>query len=174
MKIHEFQAKDLLAAAGAPIPRGIVAATPDEAAAAFDKLGGRPVVLKAQVHAGGGPDEFPPVSPGERLVEFAYRAALMGILACPPLLHVYSLVLLLWVGAVHDDLPPAANRRWWAALVIDLIVIGTAALLVRAAVRSTVVEVLVRPGSKARPPTPPGSGVWPPRWNGGAPARRPR
>jgi succinyl-CoA synthetase beta subunit len=53
MKIHEYQAKDLLAAAGAPIPRGIVAATPDEAAAAFDQLGGKPVVLKAQVHAGG-------------------------------------------------------------------------------------------------------------------------
>ncbi len=53
MKIHEYQAKELLAAAGAPIPRGIVAATPDEAVAAFDKLGGKPIVLKAQVHAGG-------------------------------------------------------------------------------------------------------------------------
>src|SRR5207237_7611260 len=53
MKIHEFQAKDLLAAAGAPIPCGIVASSPDEAAAAFDTLGGKPVVLKAQVHAGG-------------------------------------------------------------------------------------------------------------------------
>ncbi len=53
MKIHEYQAKDLLAAAGAPIPRGIVAATADEAAAAFDRFGGKPVVLKAQVHAGG-------------------------------------------------------------------------------------------------------------------------
>jgi succinyl-CoA synthetase beta subunit len=53
MKIHEYQAKELLAAAGAPIPRGIVAATPAEAVAAFDKLGGKPVVLKAQVHAGG-------------------------------------------------------------------------------------------------------------------------
>jgi succinyl-CoA synthetase beta subunit len=53
MKIHEYQAKDLLAAAGAPIPRGIVAATPAEAQAAFDTLGGGPVVLKAQVHAGG-------------------------------------------------------------------------------------------------------------------------
>src|SRR5947209_1859382 len=53
MKIHEFQAKDLLAAAGAPIPRGIVASSPPEAVAAFDKLGGKPVVLKAQVHAGG-------------------------------------------------------------------------------------------------------------------------
>ena len=53
MKIHEYQAKELLAAAGAPIPRGIVAATPVEADAAFDSLGGKPVVLKAQVHAGG-------------------------------------------------------------------------------------------------------------------------
>jgi succinyl-CoA synthetase beta subunit len=53
MKIHEYQAKDLLAAAGAPIPRGIIASSPAEAVAAFDKLGGKPVVLKAQVHAGG-------------------------------------------------------------------------------------------------------------------------
>src|SRR5437868_2924606 len=53
MKIHEFQAKDLLAAAGAPIPCGIVASSPDDAVAAFDALGGKPIVLKAQVHAGG-------------------------------------------------------------------------------------------------------------------------
>jgi succinyl-CoA synthetase beta subunit len=52
MKIHEYQAKELLAAAGAAVPRGIVATSPAEAVAAFDKLGG-PVVLKAQVHAGG-------------------------------------------------------------------------------------------------------------------------
>ncbi len=53
MKIHEYQAKELLAAAGAPVPRGIVAASPAEAGQAFDKLGGVPVVLKAQIHAGG-------------------------------------------------------------------------------------------------------------------------
>jgi succinyl-CoA synthetase beta subunit len=53
MKIHEYQAKVLLAAAGAAIPRGIVASTPAEAQRAFDQLGGGPVVLKAQVHAGG-------------------------------------------------------------------------------------------------------------------------
>ncbi len=52
MKIHEYQAKELLAAAGAAIPRGIVASSPAEAQAAFDKIGG-PVVLKAQIHAGG-------------------------------------------------------------------------------------------------------------------------
>ncbi len=53
MKIHEYQAKELLAAAGAAVPRGIVVSSPAEAAAAFDRLGGKPVVLKAQVHAGG-------------------------------------------------------------------------------------------------------------------------
>jgi len=52
MKIHEYQAKDLLAAAGATIPRGIVVTSPAEAVKAFDQLGG-PVVLKAQIHAGG-------------------------------------------------------------------------------------------------------------------------
>jgi len=52
MKIHEYQAKALLAAAGAVIPREIVATTPQEALQAFDELGA-PVVLKAQIHAGG-------------------------------------------------------------------------------------------------------------------------
>jgi succinyl-CoA synthetase beta subunit len=52
MKIHEYQAKELLAAAGAAVPRGIVASSSAEAQKAFDQIGG-PVVLKAQVHAGG-------------------------------------------------------------------------------------------------------------------------
>jgi succinyl-CoA synthetase beta subunit len=52
MKIHEYQAKELLAAAGAAVPRGIVAASVTEVLAAFDQIGG-PVVLKAQIHAGG-------------------------------------------------------------------------------------------------------------------------
>ena len=38
MKVHEYQAKELLAAAGANVPRHIVCRTPDEAAAAFDQL----------------------------------------------------------------------------------------------------------------------------------------
>src|SRR4029079_6912366 len=52
MKIHEYQAKELLAAAGATVPHGIVASSPAEAERAFDEVGG-PVVLKAQIHAGG-------------------------------------------------------------------------------------------------------------------------
>ena len=54
MKIHEYQAKELLAAAGAAIPKHIIVSSPEEAERAFDQLaGGGGVMLKAQVHAGG-------------------------------------------------------------------------------------------------------------------------
>src|SRR5947209_15002142 len=52
MKIHEYQAKEQLSAAGAVVPRGVVASSPAEAQQAFDRHAG-PVVLKAQIHAGG-------------------------------------------------------------------------------------------------------------------------
>jgi len=52
MKLHEFQAKDLFARYGVPVPRGKVVTTPTEARQATEELGGR-AVLKAQVHAGG-------------------------------------------------------------------------------------------------------------------------
>jgi succinyl-CoA synthetase beta subunit len=50
--LYEYQGKDLFRAAGIPTPRGIVAASPDEASAATDQLGGSAVV-KVQVQAGG-------------------------------------------------------------------------------------------------------------------------
>src|SRR5262245_8837238 len=52
MKIHEYQAKQLFAKAGVPIPRGVVAKTPEEAAAAYGTLGTAVSVVKAQIHAG--------------------------------------------------------------------------------------------------------------------------
>ncbi len=52
MKIHEYQAKDLLAEFGVPIPRHKVVTTAKDAGVAASELGGH-VVLKAQVHAGG-------------------------------------------------------------------------------------------------------------------------
>ncbi|MFA5027139.1 MAG: ADP-forming succinate--CoA ligase subunit beta [Candidatus Methylomirabilota bacterium] len=52
MKIHEFQAKKILAEFGVPVPRGRVAATAGDVRAAAAELGG-PVVVKAQIHAGG-------------------------------------------------------------------------------------------------------------------------
>jgi succinyl-CoA synthetase beta subunit len=53
MKIHEFQAKDLLRAAGVPVLAGTVARSADEAAAAFTALGTPVCAVKAQIHAGG-------------------------------------------------------------------------------------------------------------------------
>ncbi len=53
MKIHEYQAKQILREAGVAVPRGIVVDAPRAAAAAFHELGGLSAVVKAQVHAGG-------------------------------------------------------------------------------------------------------------------------
>ncbi|MBM80125.1 MAG: ADP-forming succinate--CoA ligase subunit beta [Planctomycetaceae bacterium] len=53
MKIHEYQAKQLFAAAGVAVPEGVVAKTADEAADAFNQLGGEIAVVKSQIHAGG-------------------------------------------------------------------------------------------------------------------------
>jgi succinyl-CoA synthetase beta subunit len=53
MNLHEYQAKELLAKYGLPVQQGILATSAEEAAAAFDTLGGKFAVVKAQVHAGG-------------------------------------------------------------------------------------------------------------------------
>lgn len=53
MKIHEYQAKELLRKYGVPVPDGKVAYSPDEAETIADNLGGGTVVVKAQIHAGG-------------------------------------------------------------------------------------------------------------------------
>ena len=53
MNLHEYQAKELLRKFGVSVPNSIVASTPEEAAAAAQKLGGERWVVKAQVHAGG-------------------------------------------------------------------------------------------------------------------------
>ena len=52
MKIHEFQAKEILKQFGIPVPSGRVACTSAEAKSAAEELGGK-VVVKAQIHAGG-------------------------------------------------------------------------------------------------------------------------
>src|SRR5579859_5679180 len=52
MKIHEYQAKAILAKYNVPVPRGAVAFSAEEATAAAQKIGGS-VVVKAQIHAGG-------------------------------------------------------------------------------------------------------------------------
>ena len=78
MKIHEYQAKQILREAGVPVPRGHVARTADEAAAAFNDIGGQLAVVKAQIHAGGrgkGTIKDNPSQHGVQLVRSAAEAA---------------------------------------------------------------------------------------------------
>ncbi|MCA9008110.1 MAG: ADP-forming succinate--CoA ligase subunit beta [Planctomycetaceae bacterium] len=78
MKIHEYQAKQLFKAAGVSVPQGIVAKSPDEAAKAFETLGGSIAVVKSQIHAGGrgkGTFKESPEQRGVVLVKSAADAA---------------------------------------------------------------------------------------------------
>jgi len=53
MKIHEYQAKAILAHHGVPVPRGEETSDPADAAPIAKRLGTKVVVVKAQIHAGG-------------------------------------------------------------------------------------------------------------------------
>jgi succinyl-CoA synthetase beta subunit len=53
MNIHEYQAKQVLAGFGVPVPKGKPAFTVEEAVKAAEELGGPVWVVKAQIHAGG-------------------------------------------------------------------------------------------------------------------------
>ncbi len=53
MKIHEYQGKEIFKKYGVPVPRGIVAMSPEEAEKAATTLGTKVTVVKAQIHAGG-------------------------------------------------------------------------------------------------------------------------
>ncbi len=54
MNLHEYQAREILRRHGVPVPAGEIAATPEEARAIAARIGGgRPLVVKAQVHVGG-------------------------------------------------------------------------------------------------------------------------
>ncbi|MGA7966858.1 MAG: ADP-forming succinate--CoA ligase subunit beta [Gammaproteobacteria bacterium] len=53
MKLHEYQAKELLGNRGIPVPAGRLAITPEEATKAAQTIAGPPWVVKAQIHAGG-------------------------------------------------------------------------------------------------------------------------
>ena len=53
MKVHEFQAKEVLRKYGVPVPESKTATSPEDAEAAARELGGGTIVVKAQIHAGG-------------------------------------------------------------------------------------------------------------------------
>jgi succinyl-CoA synthetase beta subunit len=94
MKIHEFQAKEILRKAGVSVPRGIVARNAAEAAAAFNELGGTVAVVKAQIHAGGrgkGTIKTNPAQHGVQLVKSADEAAkVVGNLLGQPLVTIQT------------------------------------------------------------------------------------
>jgi len=78
MKIHEYQAKQILREYGIPAPRGRAASTPEEAREAAEALHGKTVV-KAQIHAGGrgkGGGIKPAASPDEA---FTAARAILGM-----------------------------------------------------------------------------------------------
>lgn len=53
MKVHEYQAKSVLAKSGVPVPVGKIATTPEQAVQVAQEMGGEVWVVKAQIHAGG-------------------------------------------------------------------------------------------------------------------------
>lgn len=53
MEIHEYQAKELLAGFGVPVPTGGLAYSPEQAAYRAAEIGGHKWVVKAQIHSGG-------------------------------------------------------------------------------------------------------------------------
>jgi succinyl-CoA synthetase beta subunit len=53
MKIHEYQAKEILKGYGVPVPKGRMAETPEEARKIAEEIGAKTIVVKAQIHAGG-------------------------------------------------------------------------------------------------------------------------
>ena len=53
MKVHEYQAKEILKGYGVPVPKGRVAETPQESRKISEEIGAKRIVVKAQIHAGG-------------------------------------------------------------------------------------------------------------------------
>jgi len=56
------------------------------------------------------------------LILRAWRASVIGTFVCPPVLNVYSMYLLIWVSLRGASLSPKVNRRFYAALAINILV----------------------------------------------------
>ncbi|MBN2495783.1 MAG: ADP-forming succinate--CoA ligase subunit beta [Deltaproteobacteria bacterium] len=124
MKIHEYQAKEILSRYGVAVPDSRVAATPDEAEAAAEKLGGR-VVVKAQIHAGGRGK-----AGGVALVDSPARARQMAedLLGLPLVTHQNGprgqVVRRLLIERAMD-----ISRELYAGMVVDREAAGIALIL---------------------------------------------
>ena len=66
--------------------------------------------------------EIVPLTDPDELVLRAWRASVLGLFLLPPLLHVYSMYLLLRVSLGRGVMSPRANRRFYFAMIINLLV----------------------------------------------------
>ncbi len=115
MNIHEFQAKQILTRFGAPVPKGQPASTSGEAAQAFEALGGRKAVVKAQIHAGGRGK-----AGGVKLVSSAAEAREVAekLLGKPLVTHQTSLLGRV-VRRVYVEQASEVARELYLAMVVD-------------------------------------------------------
>ncbi|MDH5494053.1 MAG: ADP-forming succinate--CoA ligase subunit beta [Myxococcales bacterium] len=115
MKIHEFQAKQLLAKFGVTVPNGIEVTDAEAAGAAFTKLGKPVAVVKAQIHAGGRGK-----AGGVKVVKSAEAAveAARGMLGTKMVTHQTGpegqLVRRLWVEEGSD-----IQSEFYVGIVVD-------------------------------------------------------
>jgi len=123
MKIHEFQAKQLLRDAKVAVPESRVARTADEAADAFRELGGPIAVVKAQIHAGGrgkGTIKSNPEQRGVQLVKSADEAAqVAGNLLGQELVTIQTGPEGKTVGQVLVEAGCDIDRELYLGIVID-------------------------------------------------------
>ncbi|HWC88817.1 MAG TPA: ATP-grasp domain-containing protein, partial [Pirellulales bacterium] len=123
MKIHEFQAKQLLREAGVSVPAGQVVHSADEAAAAFKQLGGPLAVVKAQIHAGGrgkGTIKTNSQQHGVQLVRSADEAAqVAGRLLGQPLVTIQTGPAGQVVRQVLVEAGCAIARELYLGIVVD-------------------------------------------------------
>jgi len=67
----------------------------------------------------------------EQLVQRAYRSAIIGLLLCPGVLHLYSFGLLLLIGGRIERLTAKSKRRFMLAFIVDMIAIAAVILLLQ-------------------------------------------
>ncbi len=99
-------------------------------AAAGDDYGLRPRVAWAAGRDDEEEEEDEPGSAADSDATRAWRAAVIGLLLLPPLLHIYSAFLLLQLPWAEGALSPAGKRKALAAAVVDALVLGFVILLI--------------------------------------------
>jgi hypothetical protein len=67
----------------------------------------------------------------DRAVDRAFRAAMFGLFFCPPLLHLYSLGMILQLPWISDSVSPHKRPRLWATALLDVTMIVLGPILVR-------------------------------------------